>query len=447
LTTSIAAILNPEDYGLIAMAMVFQGFANVFIDMGFSAALIQSKDTSNEDYSSVFWLNLCVGCVLQFIYIIAADDIAGFFNEPRLESVVFWLSFNFIIVALSLVHRAMLKRKLRFKSIALVNIISMFLSGIIALGLAIQGLGYWSLVLQLILLAVFRSIGYIACAKWYPALIFNVNSIKRNWAYSKSLLATSIIGFWAKQLDKLLIGKEYMSADLGLYRMAFTYSFNPIIAIKKKLGDVLFSALSRVQDQRSGFNSLLHGVVSLTSLVLFPVILVIALLSDLFILQFLGAQWSEVIPYLQIMCLATLFAIPVYHIHVFNAIGRTDLTLKVNLICHGIRIGLLFVSLFYGELKYVVYAFLAQELINGLIRVVVSYRICGASLRVFFLDQLHIILICLIIAIPHLFFIYMKTQVAYRLSMLLITLFLYAALVFYTRPRGYNYFMKLRGVE
>lgn len=251
----LTRILFPEDFGLIAIATVFMNFANLIMDFGFSRALIQRKEVTENHYSTVFFLNLTIGIVLFLIVFLLAPLIGNVYDSEVLPLLIRVLSINFIVSSFGNVVRAKLYREMDFKIISFVNIVSSIVSGVLAVSLAFLDYGVWSLVWQSIALIILSNtlINVYKPSKIKPK--FYKNEAKELWGFSSNLFASGVIDSVFLNLDQLVIGKALSPATLGFYyrsknleNFAFSYTAGT-------LASVLFPSLSKIHDDKEKLKS------------------------------------------------------------------------------------------------------------------------------------------------------------------------------------------------
>lgn len=373
LISIIARLLSPEEFGLLAMVTVLTGFADSFVDMGFSAALVQKKDVTDEAYSSVFWVNILIGTILVVFFLLMAKPISIFYDESKLSSIVYAISFNFIFVASYLVHRAKLQKELNFKLIAIANISGLLVSGMLMLVCATYGLGVWSLVLKIISQSLVVAIVFWVLHKWRPRFTINWHIIKEYWQFSKNLLLVGIFGYWSKHLDSLLLGKYLGQESLGLYGRAKEYALKPIHSLHQKSLAVSYSEFSLKQDSHQDFNDSVIRLTSISVFVLaFPIAFLYVFAIDVVNIV-LGGQWIGIVNSLKIFCIVSFIFITEIHTPVFNSIGKSKLTLNVNILRDIIRVFLVTIGVvLLGNIYDTAIMFLISAMINWII----SYYFC-----------------------------------------------------------------------
>lgn len=329
LSAVLARLLTPKDFGLIAISTVFTGFASLFVEMGFGAALVQARSLQETHRSSVFWLNLCAGLLLAGLTIALAPTAATFFDEPRLGGVLSVLSLTFVIGSLSMVQRAVLSRLMRFRLLATIDVIGVWVSGGFALAAALAGFGVWSLVIQSITSVTCAALLLWVYGQWKPTVHFRLESVKELLSFSSNLLGFSVLNYWVRNLDNLLIGKFFGPGPLGLYSRAYSLMLLPTSQIANVLGSVMFPALSRIQDDTARVKRAYLRSISLIAFITFPLLLGLAAAAENFVRTIYGEQWLQVAGLLQILCVVgALQSVGSTVGWLYRSQGRTDALLR-----------------------------------------------------------------------------------------------------------------------
>ncbi len=328
----LARLLTPIDFGLIGMIMLFIALSNTIVDSGLSAALIQKKEVTQLDYSTIFYVNMILALILFSLLFLTAPLISNFYNQNALTSILRVLSFLLIINAFNIIQFTQLTRSVYFKKIAKVNIVSTILACTISIILALKGFGVWSLVIQMISIALFRTIFLFLWNSWYPSLQFSFNSLSNLFAFGSRLLFSSLLDTLYVNIQTVIIGKVFSVRDLGFYTQAFKLSDVPVSTISGVVSQVTFPVFSRLQDDHEKMK---YGVrKSLKSLVYlnFPImILLIVIAKPLFWVLFTEI-WSESIPYFQILCLSgMLLALHISNLNILKATGNSKLFFKIEI--------------------------------------------------------------------------------------------------------------------
>ena len=327
----LARLLTPHDYGTIGMLIIFLTFSNVFIDSGFSRALIQKQDRTEEDFSTVLIFNIVVSCLLYIILFFASPAIADFYETPELVGLQRVFFIIIIINSLSVVQSAKLQIKVDFKSIALINALSTIVSGSIAIYAAYQGAGPWALVIQAIINAVVSTVSYWIVGKWMPKTGFSKASFKRLFGFGSKLLACGVLSTTVSNIYNFIIGKYFNPASLGYYTRAQQFPEITAGTLNSVLINSTFPLMATLQDQNSELITTFKKLIKLSALVVFPAMLGLALLSEDLIDVLLGEQWLPAADFLFWIALSYMFVpLSALNLNLLNAIGRSDLFMKID---------------------------------------------------------------------------------------------------------------------
>lgn len=329
----LARLLTPNDYGIVGMLTIFLTFSNVFIDSGFSRALIQKQDRTENDYSTVLIFNIVISIIIYIILFFASPAIAQFYKTPELLQLqrVFFLVI--ILNSLTVVQNAQLQINVDFKHIAIINSFSVILSGIIAIVAAYNGLGPFALVIQTLSKALISAIMFWIIGKWVPKTGFSKKSFKNLFGFGSKLLVSGLLSTTITNVYNLVIGKVYNPASLGYYTRAQQFPEITSGTIASVLNTTTFPLMSSLQNNKDELANTLKKLIKMTSMIVFPAMIGLACLSEPIILVLLGEKWLPASNLLFWISLSYIFTpLSILNMNVLNAIGRSDLFLKIDLI-------------------------------------------------------------------------------------------------------------------
>lgn len=351
----LARILSPEDYGLIAMPLVFLAIAQCFIDSGFSTALIRKPDINEKDYSTAFYFNIGVGVVCYTILFFTSPLIAAFYNQPILSDLLKFTALATLFNPLCAVQQAILTRKMDFRAQAIISLIGALISGVIGLVMAYGGYGVWSLVFQQVGGYVIRTILFWAIVKWRPVKQWSTESFKYLWGFGSKVLVQGIISTIYENLYPIVIGKYYSANDLGNYTRARQFSKIPSSDITGVLFRVVLPVFSSIQDENERLTSVFSRMIKLSAFCIFPIMLGLSAVADPLVRLLLTDRWEGCIILLQVMCF-TLMWYPIHAINltILTAKGRSDLTLKLEIIKKIIGVTVLVLTVRHGIVLMVI---------------------------------------------------------------------------------------------
>ncbi len=382
----LARLLLPEDFGLMASAMVVIGFVNVFRDLGLSAALIQKQNLSDELFSSVFWLSVAIGLIMMLALIIFSPYIADFYNANVLVPILQVLSLSFLFSGLSAVQQALLEKELKFKIISKIELFATFLAAVTGITMAILKFGIWSLVLQnLVFTFTVSSLFWIRLSK-RPKFFFKWREIKSIYNFSANLAGFNILNYFVRNADYILIQKFLGEQQLGYYTLAYRLMLYPLKNITAVMTRVMFPLLSKIQNDNKRFRDIYLKLVNTISLLSFPLMLGLVAVSDNFVIVVFGAKWEPVTTLILILApLGLLQSIYTPAGIIYQAKGRTDWWFR-----WGLLTGVLFVTAFWIGLEWgiigVALAYLIVNVITIYPGLVIPFKLIGLKTNNFVLS-------------------------------------------------------------
>lgn len=300
-TTILARLLSPDDFGTLAMVTVFINFAMIFSEMGVSSALIQKQDTHDRHYDSAFWLNIFVGIGLTLIFMAASPLIAWFYKKPELSPILLVVAFNFLFSSFTIIQQAILTKEMNFRSLAIRDIIAVILSGIIGIILAHHGFGVWSLVYQFLAFTIINAFLLWILSPWRPRLRFALSDIKDIFHFSAHLTGFNILNYFSRNIDQLLIGKFLGAQALGYYSLAYKIMLYPLQNISAIIGKVMFPALSKIQGNLFKVREIYTQMIKKIALITFPFMAVVFATAPEFTRVIWGERWEPMIPLIRML--------------------------------------------------------------------------------------------------------------------------------------------------
>ena len=359
----LARILTPAMFGIVGMITIFSNFAIIFIDLGFSAALIQKKEVSPTQYSSVFWLNLGIGFFMYALFYISAPMISQFYNQPELIVYIRVICLSFIITSLSAVQANLLIKELQFKKKVIINWIAMLIGYVVAFVLAYTGYGVWALVMMTLTTAVLNSIMYWIASKWTPLFVFEWKTIKELSNYGFNFLGDSSVNYWSRNFDNFIIAKVLGSNDLGIYTRAYSLMLLPLRNVSTIVTKVMFPAFSQKQDDLQVLKKYYLNIIQYIALITFPLMIGLSLVSKEFVLLFFGNKWSAMIPVLSILSgLGAIQSIVSLNGLIYNSLGKVNIAFKVSLFTNFILIIAFLIGVNFG-IKGVAWSYFIASLL------------------------------------------------------------------------------------
>ena len=381
----LARLLLPSDYGVVGMLSVFLSISQLFIDAGFSSALIQKKDRTDADFSTVFWCNLAISSVCYLILFIAAPWIAEFYHMSVLNSLLRVLGLVLVINAAYTIQVTRLTTILDFKTQAKVSFSNCILSGTVGITMASLGFGPWALVSQSLFTSTFSCIAYWFLTKWHPQFLFSKESFRRLFAFGSRILAASCLHTLYTNISPIIIGWKYSAAALGVYSRADSLVALPGGIFQSTLGRVIYPVLSSIQDDeprlRAAYNKYLRIITSVVS----PAMLLMAAVSEPLILTLIGDRWLACVPFMMVLAVGWMIdPIIIVNLNMIYVKGRSDLVLRLEVVKKVIAIAIVVIAVRFGVIWLcvgrMVYSFIALGL---------NLHVCGPLIGLSFWRQMH----------------------------------------------------------
>lgn len=343
----LARLLDPEHYGVLAIMVVFTGLANVFIQAGFNTALIQNKDVTEEDYSSVLWVSGGVAVILYGVIFAAAPVIGSFYAMPEIVTPLRVLALMLFPGALNSVQLAKISREMDFRKVFFSNLSGILVSGAVSVAIALLGGGLWALVAQSILNVVVVCLVMSATSGLRLRPVCNWDRVKVLFSFSWKLMLSGLLDTLYQDLRSLVIGKKYDSATLGYYNRGKQFPHFLNGAINGSVQSVMLPALSALQQDRGQAKDLMRRAITLSAFLVIPMMAGLAGVAEPMVRLLLTEKWLPCVPYLQIYCFTFAFY-PVHtcNLQAINAMGRSDVFLKLEVIKKTLGICILCAAVF-----------------------------------------------------------------------------------------------------
>ncbi|WP_233522505.1 lipopolysaccharide biosynthesis protein [Peribacillus glennii] len=346
----LARLLLPEHFGLIAMMTVLIAISTSIIDCGFTQGLVREKDSSQEDYSTVFYFNFFMASILYFIIFISSNAIGVFFREPELAPILKILALVLIIDSFGIIQRVILIKNVDFKTQTKINLIAGVASGILALICAVRGYGVWSLVIKTISMQLIQTVLLWLFNKWIPSFVFNIKSFKRLFGFGSKLLVSGLIDTAYNNIYFILIGRLYSSSQLGYYTNAVKLRDVASQSITASIQRVTYPVLSGIQDDEEKLKIGFRKVMKTTLFIFFPIMLGLAAIANPLIPLIYGDKWVTSILYFQLLCIAgMLYPLHAINLNILQVKGRSDLFLLVEIIKKTLLTLLIIMSIWNGS--------------------------------------------------------------------------------------------------
>lgn len=396
---ALARILTPEEFGTVALLYLFSGIASVFIDGGFSAALIQRQEITVEDESTVFWFNLFMGIIFSLGLWLLAPRIAEFYRQPVLIPLTSAVALTIFINALASIQSTLLSKKLDFKIPMKIGIYASIISGGVAVIMALQGYGVWALAIQALIASLINTMLLWLMNDWRPKWVFSMASARRLFGFGSYLMLSGLMDMAYNRIYTLLIGKFFGVRELGFYSRADNTKQLPTDLLSNILGRVampIFSAVTEDKNKmRSGVRYALRGMM----LINVPVMLGLMTTAKTVIVILFGPQWLPCVPILQVLCLAgLLWPLHVINLTVLKALGLSHLFFRLEVIKKVIGISLLAACFSYGPIG-IAYAQVIFGILAFFINAYYTGKILGYGAFRQSLDFMPIVIVSLVMVV------------------------------------------------
>ena len=395
-TLILARLLSPDAFGLLGMVIVFLGFIAIFQNLGLGPSIVQDGEISQEQLSSIFWLNSILSIILVLLTIISAPLVSSFYDEPSATSIMIVLALNFPLSALAVVPDAMLKKHMMFKKLGIIQNIATALGSVVGIITAFMGFGVWALVWQGLISTFTRTILQWIIVPWSPTWNLSYHKIKRHLYFGINLQVGSLLNYCARNVDDLLIGKVIGSSTLGVYQMAYRLMLWPLQKVSGIVGEVMFPALSTIQGNKEHVKRIFLRVTGYIAFITFPMVLGILVIAPSVVYALLGERWVGVIPIFKVLCILGLTqSIATNTGWIFLSQGRTDIRLRLQL-----AFSTLFIISFFIGIRWGAIGVAACYTIASLLVTPIQFQIAGKLINMTFSDvykKIIAILVCSIL--------------------------------------------------
>lgn len=329
----LARKLPPEDFGVIAIFKVFIALSTILINGGLTTSLIRTKDANNEDYSTVFYFNVFLSCILYVILFFSSGFIANYYGKLILEDVIKVYSVVLIIQAFAFVQMTVINKKMDFKIQFKIQLPTLLISGLIGILMAYYNYGVWSLVYMGISQSFLQTLFYWTSSNWRPILVFDKIKLKNHLDFGFKITMSNLIDMGYKSIYTLVIGKSFSLNHLGLYDRANNLQQIPVANLANTLNKVTFPLFCKIQDDvnrlREAYRMIMKVVVYLIS----PIMILCIILARPIIVVLLTDKWIGVVPYFQILCLSGIIApLVAYNLNILQVKGKGGLYLKIEIL-------------------------------------------------------------------------------------------------------------------
>lgn len=393
----LARLLSPDDYGCIGMLAIFMLLASTFTDGGFGSALIQKKNPTQEDYSTIFYWNVAISVVIYLILFVSAPLIASFYRIELLCPVLRIQGLVVIVNAFQVVQIARLNKLFQFKKISIVTLLSSIVSLVTTIILAYRGFGVWSLVTQHLLMAMIPTFIYWTTNKWKPILTFSKKSFEELFSFGIFMFLTTLLSTFVNNVQGLLIGKLYSPSTMGYYSKAQSTEKLAATSLSQVISQVSYPLYAELQDDKERLVGVIKKLTISTAFMTFPLMLLLVLVAKPVFVLLYSEKWIPAVPFFQILCVAGLaICLQAVNSQAIAAVGKSKAMFSWSVVKQFTGLGFMLVGFFMFGMKGLLIGMVMKSWLIFLINAsLVSYFI-GYKLVRQLLDLLPVLLLALV---------------------------------------------------
>ncbi len=353
----LARLIEPSEFGLLAMVTVITGFLEVFKTVGLNESLIQKKNLSSQDINTVFWFTLFITFLLTIFIFFSAPWIAKFYNNQRLEPITYAIGGLFFLNTLGSIPDALIRKDLLFKSFFLRNLLNRLIYGSIGISLAYAGYGIWSLIISQYVSVFFITWVSFKIIQWRPRFFFDKKILKPHLLFGLPLLTLKIFYYWSSNIDTLLIGKKLGEQTLGYYNKAYGLMTLPVNKISSSISRVIFPMFSQEKNNMKKIWEKYLKLLSISAFLIFPLMGAMFILAKEIILLVYGPNWMpSVMIFKKFAFIGAILGLT-YTGTILKSVGETKKILYVNIPSKLITILAIIIGLHYKGINGVVLGF------------------------------------------------------------------------------------------
>ena len=373
----LARLLMPEDFGLLAIMMIFVSLSDILVNSGFGNAYIQKKDATDTDANTVFYVNLAISLFLYVLLFVLSPLIGFFFGSEQLPTLIRVMSLAIIISSFNVIQNAIIKRDLNFKKRALLTLVSSLVSGSFGISLAYNGYGVWSLVFQQISNRLIMAILLSYYSNWHPSRQFSKESAKEFFSFGSWIVLTNLLCSAFNNFYKFVFGKWCSTTDLGHYERANQFQHMVAETFTWMFATVAFPVFSKIQDDKLQLQETTRNFVKYSSLAVYPLLICLLIVARPMTIFLLTEKWLPLVPYLQLLCIVGLLS-PLTNFleQILQGTGNTRMYFSFTFLLSTLRIINVLISLRWG-ISYVIIGDFFCILVSIIIISVASRKLLG----------------------------------------------------------------------
>lgn len=396
-------LVNSDEFGAIAILSIFTVIANLLQDAGFSSALIRKKEVSQSEYSSVFYFNISASIIIYFIFFFSAPILNEIYKNDSLTALSRFIFLAFVFNAFGAIQYVHLVRSMDFKKNTIINVIASIISGIVAISMALQGIGAWSLAVQIVLQMFIRIILLWFVIRWLPSLKFSGSHLRAMAPYSLKLTATAILNQICDNIYSNIIGK-YSLGQAGLYSQGKKFNTISQSIITEGIKSAAFPMLTKVNDDRARQKRAFQKVVSITAFISFPASMLLIVLSSTIVDIVLSDKWVAAVPFLQVVAVGSIFyPLRALISPLLQAVGKPGLIFKLDL-AHNLLILLSIPLSIHWGIMGLLWGLCIVNILFFTVEMSIACKQINYSMKEIFKDVVPYLLAAIISFLPTLFF-------------------------------------------
>lgn len=396
----LARELSQEEFGLVGAVMVFQAFASLLVDSGFSSALIQRKSPTQQDYSTVLWFNLSLSAGLYLILFFSAPLIAACFQgDERIIPLSRVMFLTLILNASSIVQVNRLMKQMNVRMVAISNTVGLLVGGIIGIWMAYAGYGAWAIVWQSIALYSVKSAILWVSQRWMPSAIFSMSILRSYFNIGSRMMITSFLNTLFLNIYSFFIGNRVGMASLGYYTQSDKWSKMGIMSLSQVLTSSFVPALSAVQDQRERFKNMCAKMNRFTAYIVFPAFFGLIIMAQPIFHGLFGTKWDPSVILFQLLLIRGIFTVFIgYYNNVLLALGKARIIMWMEVLRDSVALIALVATLPYlaesrqdnivWGLEILLYGQLAASALTWIVTLFMTARATERGISAFLIDKI-----------------------------------------------------------
>lgn len=347
----LARLLTRADFGLMTMIMTVIGFAQVYADMGFSAAIIYRQDATNDELSTLYWTNLMASFGLFVVMVAVSPAVAAFYHQPGLQRAMIWASTVFLITPFGQQFQILLQKQLMFRRMSTFEMIASVLGLCVAVVSALAHQGVYALIWGQLTIAGTRSflLTTYGWRTWRPRLHLRIPDLKGYFGFGMYQMGENTVSYWAANADYLFIGRFLGATPLGLYTIAYQLVVMPLVKLTPVLTRVSFPVFAKRQDDDAALRRGYCEVIELIAFATWPLLIGLAATAPVAMLVIYGARWAPSVILVQLLIpMGMMKAVGSPLGSILNSKGRADLGFWANVVTAVVTVTVLYFAAHAG---------------------------------------------------------------------------------------------------